>query len=108
MADSAANTIRLNKFLAQSGVASRRGADALIAEGRVTINGSVAQAGSQVAPGAVVAVDGAPVSAERLTYMVLNKPVGYVTTLSDPEGRPTVIDLLDVLERVVPVGRQSR
>jgi len=105
VADSAATTIRLNKFLAQSGVASRRGADALIAEGRVTINGSIAQAGSQVASGAVVAVDGKPVEAERLTYMVLNKPVGYVTTLSDPEGRPTVIDLLDVLERVVPVGR---
>ena len=76
MADSAANTIRLNKFLAQSGVASRRGADALIAEGRVTINGSIAQAGSQVAPGAVVAVDGMPVEADRLTFMVLNKTVG--------------------------------
>ncbi|MGI9116563.1 MAG: pseudouridine synthase [Gaiellales bacterium] len=105
MADDAAETIRLNRFLAQSGVASRRGADALIAEGRVTIDGAVAQPGAQVEPGAVVAVDGAPVAAERLVHLMLNKPIGYVTTVRDPEGRPTVMDLVDAVERVVPVGR---
>ncbi len=105
MADSPASTVRLNKFLAQSGVASRRGADAMIAAGRVKIDGQAAQPGSQVAPGQVVTVDGTPVAAERLTYLMLNKPVGYVTTMEDPEGRPTVVKLLDVVERVVPVGR---
>ena len=105
MADSPASTVRLNKFLAQSGVASRRGADALIAEGRVTIDGVVSQPGSQVPAGATVAVDGSPVAVERMVYLMLNKPVGYVTTMSDPEGRPKVVDLIDVVERVVPVGR---
>lgn len=96
---------RLNRYLAQSGVASRRGADVLIASGRVTIDGRVAQPGAKVPPGAAVAVDGAAVGAERLVHLMLHKPVGYVTTVRDPQGRPTVMDLVDVPERVVPVGR---
>ncbi len=97
--------IRLNRFLAQSGVASRRGADTLIAEGRVTVDGAVAEPGTQVAPGQRVAVDGRSVAAERTVHLVLHKPVGYVTTMRDPQGRPTVSELIDVPERVVPVGR---
>ena len=97
--------VRLNRFLAQSGVASRRGADTLIAEGRVTVDGRVAAPGAKVAPGAVVAVDGRVVTAERVVHVMLNKPPGYVTTLRDPQGRPTVVDLIDEPERVVPVGR---
>jgi pseudouridine synthase len=97
--------VRLNRFLAQSGVASRRGADALIAEGRVTVGGRVAEPGTRVAPGARVEVDGREVAAERLVHLVLHKPVGYVTTMRDPRGRPTVADLIDEPERVVPVGR---
>jgi pseudouridine synthase len=58
-----------------------------------------------VPAGATVAVDGSPVAVERMVYLMLNKPVGYVTTMSDPEGRPKVVDLIDVVERVVPVGR---
>lgn len=97
--------IRLNRLLAQAGVASRRGADVLIAEGRVTVDGVVATPGTQVAPGQDVRVDGAPVTGEELAYLMLNKPAGVVTTVRDPQGRPTVIDLLDVAQRVVPVGR---
>ena len=100
-----ADGVRLNRFLAQSGVASRRGADELIATGRVTVDGAVAQPGAKVGPGAVVAVDGVPVAAERVVHLMLHKPVGYVTTVRDPQGRPTVMDLVDATERVVPVGR---
>lgn len=100
-----ADGVRLNRFLAQSGVASRRGADALIASGRVTIDGRVAEPGVKVVPGSTVAVDGAPVAAERLVHLMLHKPVGLVTTVRDPQGRPTVMDLVDAPERVVPVGR---
>ena len=97
--------VRLNRFLAQSGVASRRGADALIEAGRVTVDGRIAQPGTRVVPGARVEVDGRAVAAERTLHLVLHKPVGYVTTMSDPRGRPTVADLIDEPERVVPVGR---
>lgn len=97
--------IRLNRLLAQAGVASRRGADVLIAEGRVTVDGVVATPGTQVGPGQDVRVDGAPIAAEALVYLMLNKPPGVVTTVRDPQGRPTVVDLLDVAERVSPVGR---
>lgn len=101
---------RLQKALARAGVASRRAAERLIREGRVTVNGhTVTRMGTQVDPsGDVVRVDGrkVPPAPRSHTYLALNKPRGFVTTLSDPEGRPTVRDLLpDIRARVYPVGR---
>ncbi len=96
---------RVNRVLARAGVASRRGADALVAAGRVTVDGAVAVAGTRVAPGQVVRVDGRPVEAEGLVYLLLHKPTGVVTTMHDPEGRPTVASLVPARPRVVPVGR---
>jgi 23S rRNA pseudouridine2605 synthase len=101
-------SVRLNKFLADRGVASRRGSDRLIEEGRVRINGRVVtELGTQVEePRDRVSVDGKPVGGrERLVYFVLNKPVGVITTLNDPEGRRTVKSLLPRGARVYPVGR---
>ena len=100
---------RLQKLLARAGVASRRRAEELIAEGRVQVNGQVVtEPGSRALLGRDhVRVDGKLVqAAERMRYLVLNKPKGYVTTVSDPEGRPTVMDFFKgVRERVYPVGR---
>jgi 23S rRNA pseudouridine2605 synthase len=103
-------TTRLQKLLAHAGIASRRSAERLIAEGRVTVNGQrVTQLGTRVDPQRdAVKVDGRrlPPPPAVHTYLILNKPRGYVTTLSDPEGRPTVRDLLKgVRTRVYPVGR---
>jgi pseudouridine synthase len=99
--------MRLNRYLAQAGVASRRAADALVAAGRVTIDGErVADLGRRVGPGQRVEVDGKPVGrAERLVHLMLHKPRDIVTTLSDPQGRRTVADLIDADVRVYPVGR---
>lgn len=99
---------RLQKILAAAGIASRRKAEELIAAGRVTVNGSVvAELGSK-ADAAVdhIRVDGKMLKPDaRHRYFMLNKPKGVVTTAADPEGRPTVMDFLDVRERVFPVGR---
>jgi 23S rRNA pseudouridine2605 synthase len=97
--------VRLNAYLARAGVASRRGADELIKAGRVTVNGEQGQLNTFVEPHDRVAVDGEPVAAQELRYVLLHKPAGTVTTARDPEGRPTVVELVDVPERVVPVGR---
>jgi pseudouridine synthase len=101
--------VRLNKFLSEAGVASRRGADRLILEGRVRVNGSVVdELGSKVEEGKdLVQVDGRRVaSGSRLIYVLLNKPTGYLVTLKDPFGRPTVRELLPpAMGRVYPVGR---
>lgn len=109
----AADQVRLNKFLAQAGVCSRRAADEFIASGRVSVNGSPAGLGTAVIPGRDdVRVDGkpvgAPASGESHLYFILNKPVQVVTTASDPQGRPTVLDLMKSKaagRRLFPVGR---
>jgi 23S rRNA pseudouridine2605 synthase len=101
--------LRLNKILAQAGLSSRRGADRLIVDGRVAVNGVVArELGTLADPERdVVTLDGRPLPrAEDKHYLVLHKPAGYVTSVSDPRGRPVVSDLVkDVAARLYPVGR---
>jgi len=100
---------RIQKILSQAGVASRRAAEQLMLEGRVTVNGAtVRELGTKADPARDdIRVDGRRVKVvEQRRYLLLNKPRGYVTTRSDPQRRPTVIDLLDgVREYVYPVGR---
>jgi 23S rRNA pseudouridine2605 synthase len=97
--------MRLNAYLARAGVASRRGADELIRAGRVRVNGEVASLATFVGPTDEVELDGRPVAPEPLTYVLLDKPAGVVTTARDPHGRPTVVGLVGHERRVVPVGR---
>jgi 23S rRNA pseudouridine2605 synthase len=97
--------MRLNAYLARAGVASRRKADELIKAGRVTVNGRPGELNTFVAAADRVEVDGRPAAKQRLTYLLLHKPVGVVTTARDPGGRPTVVDLVPQEPRVVPVGR---
>jgi len=97
--------MRLNAFLARSGVASRRRADELIRERRVTVNGKAGEFNTVVGPDDVVEVDGQRVERQPLHYVLLNKPSGVVTTADDPQGRPTVVDLVSHATRVMPVGR---
>jgi len=97
--------MRLNAYLARAGVASRRKADDLIKAGRVSVNGVLGELNTFVGRDDVVEVDGAPVAKQKLAYVLLNKPAGVVTTASDPQGRPTVVGLVEHESRVVPVGR---
>jgi 23S rRNA pseudouridine2605 synthase len=100
------DSVRLNAYLARAGIASRRGSDELIKAGRVHVNGKPGALNSYVDTGDRVEVDGEPVAPQQLTYVLLNKPPGTVTTARDPQGRPTVVQLVaDVPERIVPVGR---
>ena len=100
---------RLQKIIAASGVASRRKAEELIAARRVTLNGEVVtELGTKADPERdKISIDGTPLPRrEQFLYFALHKPKGYVTTVDDPQGRPTVMDLIkDVRERVYPVGR---
>ena len=97
--------MRLNAYLARAGVASRRGADELIKAGRVRVNGEPGQLNTFVDPDDRVELDGRPLAKQRLAYVLLHKPAGVVTTARDPQGRPTVVDLVRHPSRVVPVGR---
>ena len=97
--------MRLNAYLARAGVASRRRADDLIRAGRVRVNGELGQLNTVVGRRDVVEVDGERVARQRLSYVLLHKPAGVVTTASDPQGRPTVVALVPAEPRVVPVGR---
>jgi len=99
---------RLQRYLARSGVASRRACEQLIVDGRVRVNGSpVRELGTSVdADSDRVEVDRRPVRPTAvLTYLALNKPIGVVSTASDPEGRRTVVELVDHPSRIFPVGR---
>ncbi len=105
--------VRLNKFLARAGVGSRRESDAVIASGRVTVNGEVTtEMGVQVSPDDRVEVDGQPIRPTDLAYILLNKPTDAITTVADDRGRKTVMDLVAVPDRIksalFPVGRLDR
>ena len=103
--------MRLQRFLAQAGLASRRASEEIILSGRVAVNGKIVRVlGTRVEPSDRVELDGCPVVAQRKEILALHKPIGIVTTMRDPEGRKTVGDLLRELRgpaasRLVPVGR---
>lgn len=99
--------MRLNKYIAHSGVTSRRKADELIAKGQVRVNGKKAEMGCEVQDGDVVEVSGKVIRPEKkLVYYILNKPPGYITSTDDERGRRTVMELIDSPdERIYPVGR---
>ncbi len=103
--------VRLNKFIANAGVCSRRDADKLISQGQITINGEKAQElGVKVKPTDVVKYNGKILIPEKPVYILLNKPKDFITTLDDPEGRRTVMELINRKEgeRIYPVGRLDR
>lgn len=98
--------MRLNKFLAACGVASRRSCDELIKDGKVKVNGKVAGLGLEVGEGDEVTVNGNKVVLKKNEYYILNKPKGYLSTVSDDKGRKTVMDLMpSSVGRIYPVGR---
>jgi 23S rRNA pseudouridine2605 synthase len=100
--------MRLNKYIAQAGIASRRKADELTVQGKVRINGAVMkEPGYDVAEGDVVEVDGRVIRHEaKKVYVMLNKPLGYITSADDEKSRPTVMELVaDIEERLFPIGR---
>lgn len=109
--DTAPNGTRLNKYIANAGITSRRGADDLITDGVVAINGkTVTQVGTKVFPNDQVTVKGKKISAEAPQYVLLNKPKDFITTTKDEKGRKTVMQLVNnaCKERIYPVGRLDR
>ncbi len=109
--NAADDSFRLNKYLAHSGVCSRREADTFIAAGLVTVNGeTITELGYKVKRTDKVQFEGQTLHPERYQYLLLNKPKGFITTLDDPEGRKTVMDLIKnaVKERIYPVGRLDK
>ena len=101
-------TLRLNKYISESGKASRRGADKLISEGRVTINGKIAKIGSQVEPGDDVRVSGNPIRVARnYVYIALNKPVG-ITSTTEKHVKGNIIDLVNHPLRIFNIGRLDK
>ncbi len=97
--------MRVQRALALAGVASRRAAERMVEAGRVTVNGQLATIGQDVSDGDELAVDGAPVVAEETRTYLLNKRVGTVATVTDPQGRPTVLEGMPTDLRLYPVGR---
>lgn len=104
------NDVRLQKYMAECGVASRRKSEELIEMGKVKVNGHIAHIGDKINPKKdIVTVKGKKIiKEEKLYYLMLNKPRGYVTTVSDELGRKTVMDLIDIKARVYPVGRLDK
>ena len=98
---------RLQKIISRAGAASRRAAEQMITEGRVTVDGVVAEIGAQADDSQTICIDGKPIHcAEPHVYFLLNKPKGYISTAKDDRGRKTVLDLLpEVKARIYPVGR---
>src|SRR5512144_2678544 len=106
--DDALSAERLQKVLASAGIASRRDCEELISAGRVSVNGKVVHvAGTRVDPEQdEIAVDGRPIGQiSPRTYVMLHKPAGVVSTADDPQGRPTVVEMIDLPARLFPVGR---
>ena len=99
---------RVQKLLAQAGIASRRKCEELIKEGRVSVNGVLVGIGASASADDDIRVDGKKVAFEEKVYIMLNKPVGVTSTVSDPHARRTVLDLVDVKQRVFPVGRLDK
>ncbi len=98
--------MRINKYLAASGIASRRECDKLIQDKRVTVNGLTALLGAEVVDGDEVCVDGKTIALKKNEYYILNKPKGYICSVSDEKGRKTVLDLMpENAGRIYPVGR---
>lgn len=105
------NEVRLNKFLSNAGICSRREADVLIQTGIVTVNGEIiTELGFKIKPGDTVQYDGETINAETKRYVLLNKPKGFLTTMDDPTGRKTVMGLVKKAcrERIYPVGRLDK
>ncbi len=103
--------VRLNKFIANAGVCSRRDADKLIAAGEIKVNGQVVtELGYKVQPSDVVQYKGKSLTTEKPVYILLNKPKGFITTTDDPHERKTVMELVKTAgaERIYPVGRLDR
>lgn len=102
-----AERIRVQKAIANAGLMSRRAAEEAMVEGRVLINGEAVTLGDRIDPDAdLLTVDGSPLPvSEVLETYLLNKPTGVISTASDPQGRPTVVDLVDTDKRLYPVGR---
>lgn len=102
--------MRINKYLAHSGVCSRRQADELISQGRVSINEDVVkELGMKVSPEDIIKLDGKEVKlSKKFEYFLLNKPIGYVSTVKDPHAEKTVLDLIKTEERLYPVGRLDK
>jgi 23S rRNA pseudouridine2605 synthase len=104
------DTIRLNRFIANAGVCSRREADVLISTGAITVNGKiVTELGTKVKPGDTILYGGQKLVNEKKVYVLLNKPKDYITTSDDPQERKTVMELVNAgRERIYPVGRLDR
>lgn len=101
---------RINKYLSEAGYCSRRKADKLIDQGRVTINGKIPEIGTKVCSGDQVEVDGKPISnaSTKLVYLALNKPVGIVCTTDTRVEKDNIIDFINYPERIFPIGRLDK
>ena len=102
-------TIRLNKYLSDAGVCSRREADRLVEEGKVRVDGEIAVMGMQIRPGQKVVCDGKPVGEkEKPVFLIVNKPRGIVCTTSDKDHAENIVEFLNYPQRIYPVGRLDK